>query len=345
MTALHALLDAGARFDCEHGGGLTDHRPMVLTALAGLGADDARLAAVAAALERDLDPAPPPAPWPRGDAWTGRLGDRAAWPAYRSLFAEWLAHDGPDAVLEQTLPALMPGVAAAAFHGPIRTAGAVAASHLGELGDALAYWACRHQPLAAEAPREPRLPRGLRPAGPAAAEGPPPTLDAAMARLDAAVQRPPARGLILDRIASVAAQPAFGRETARLAVDADTLAELTVRAARLHAASGNFTALHLVTGCHAVHLLAPFLDDAPTAIGHLQRAWLAAWLASGVAPGAGLPDPHDLPGWPSLLAAARAHADEHAIKLAWSAADLARRLPDGDTAFRASAARALAVAA
>ena len=42
----------------------------------------------------------------------------------------------------------LPGVAAAAFHGLIRTAHAVQSGHAGEVAAALAYWAWRWQPLA-----------------------------------------------------------------------------------------------------------------------------------------------------------------------------------------------------
>jgi hypothetical protein len=344
---LHALLDEGARFASEYEGGLSDHRPMALTALAALGGDSARLTAFAAACETVLEPAPPPEPWPAGDAWTGRLGDGTAWPAYRSLFAEWLAHEGPDAVLEQTLPVLMQGVSAAAFHGPIRTACAVASSHAGELVAGLAYWACRHQPLDVAPPRStPRLPRSLRPPAAAAAGDAPASLDTVLVRLAASLAPLPRERLIVDRMVAVAGQPAFARETGRLDVAEDTLDTLTRRAARLFTATGDFTVLHMVTGCHAVHLLAPFLDDVPAAVAHLQRAWVAAWAASGV----GLPDlaagvPDEPPAWPELTAAAIASDDPHTVKLAWSCRDLERRIGDAEGVFRAASARQLHTAA
>lgn len=339
---LHALLDAGARFDAEYGGGLSDHRPMALAALAALGASDTRLAAFAAACEMPLEPSRPPDPWPAGDAWTGRLGDASAWPAYRSLFADWLAHDGPDAVLEQTLPVLMRGVAAAAFHGPIRTACAVVATHPGELVAGLSHWASRHLPIdLAPPPVSARMPRGLRSRDAAGSDAPLP-LDTVLSRLDASLERPPRQGLILDHIAAVAAQPAFGREVARLAVDAGTLDALTRSAARLFAATGDFTVLHMVTGCHAVHLLRPFLDDSQVAVAHLQRAWVAAWAASGVGvPGAESAPAAAAPPWSDLLPAAIASDDPHTVKLVWSCRDLERRLGGEDGLFRAAAARRL----
>ncbi|MFA6262587.1 MAG: questin oxidase family protein, partial [Bacteroidia bacterium] len=123
--SLLALLDDGARFDAEYRNGLSNHLPMALLALRRLGADGARLEAFAARYAKRLEPAPAAVAWPAGDGWPERLGEREAWPAYRSLFGEWLAHESADTVLQQALPVLAPGCGAAAFHGLIRTAYAV----------------------------------------------------------------------------------------------------------------------------------------------------------------------------------------------------------------------------
>ena len=141
--SLRQQLDDSARWDAEYGHNLASHLPMALTALARLGADDARREAFARAYATRLHAAPPRAPWPAGEAWQGRFGDPRAWPAYRSLFDDWIDYEGAPVVLAQALPALLRGVGAAAFHGPIRAAYAVAAGHSHELADALAYWACR----------------------------------------------------------------------------------------------------------------------------------------------------------------------------------------------------------
>lgn len=246
---LAALLDAGARFDCEHGAGLSNHLPMALSALQRLGADDQRLAAFAERYAGRLPPAPPPAAWIDGDAWTSRLGERDAWPAYRSLFRAWLAHQDADAVLAQVLPLLMPGCGAAAFHGLLRTAHAVDQRHAGELADGLAYWACRHLPL----------------------DGTPPAAD---------------HGLIFERMQQAAAAPGFEAAVLAVPLDEGTLARLATQAAQLYAASGDFTVLHLVTSAHALRVLLPFVDEPLAAVDDYVVAFVAALQASGVQPGA-----------------------------------------------------------
>jgi Questin oxidase-like len=141
--ALRTQLVAAARWDAEYGAGLSNHLPMALTALARLGASDERLAAFAQRYVERLHKMPPLEAWPAGEAWRARLGQPRAWPAYRQLWRDWIDNEGAADVLGQALPGLMPGVAAAAFHGPIRVAYALAANHADELADALAYWSCR----------------------------------------------------------------------------------------------------------------------------------------------------------------------------------------------------------
>jgi Questin oxidase-like len=321
VTVIERLLDDGAHFDAEYGAGLSNHRSMALLALQRLGASDDRLAAFAACYSSRLEPAPRDEPWPAGDAWTGRLGERAAWPAYRGLFAEWLAYEPAEAVLAQVLPQLLPGCGGAAFHGLIRTAYAAQARHAGELADALAYWACRHLPLGAAPSGRQKDPAALLPA-----------LQAALAGWSSD------RGLIFERMREAAAVPAFARAAARLHVHEGTLGKLARLAAGLYARSGNFTALHLVTSAHAVRVLLPFVDDAALAVGHYWRAFAAGFGASGVT-GATASEPVEARDWPSLVGAALASDDDHVIKLVDSCREEERVYGGED--WRQAASRAL----
>ena len=152
MTAsdltLHHLLDRQLALPPETRHQLTSHLPMALHALHSMGADGARLQAFydgCVGRFETLRAPPPAAPVAR---WQALRGTAGAFGALQASFAAALARDGEDAVLRRVLPDLLPGVAAAAFHGIIRTAHAVEAGHRGELAAALAYWAWRWQPLA-----------------------------------------------------------------------------------------------------------------------------------------------------------------------------------------------------
>ena len=285
------LLDEGAGFDAEYGGGLSNHRPMALLALARLGASDARLTAFAHAYTQRLQPAPPPARWPAGDAWAARLGQRDAWPAYRDLFLHWLLTEDAGAVLQQALPRLMQGCGAAAFHGLIRTAYALQSGLGQELADALAYWACRWTDL-----------------GSSQAVGAVDDAEAVLRQLRR-VQSDSDR--IGQRMKAAAAAPHFQHTVARLRISDHTLPQLAALAAKAHAATGNFTAVHLLTSAHAMRLLLPYLDEPVPALQAYWCAFAAAVCAAGLQ-ASQVPPP--LP-WPLLVAAALQSDDDHLIKL------------------------------
>lgn len=284
----------GAAHDAEYAGGLSNHRPMALLALARLGATEARLQAFDQAYSSRLQPAPPHTPWPAGDPWAGRLGQRQAWPMYRDLFWQWLITEPAGEVLRQALPLLMQGCGGAAFHGLIRTAYAIQGTRRQELADALAYWACRWLDLGA-AP-------GAASAGQCA------NPETVLRQLRAASSR---ADLIFQRMQAAAQQPGFQSTVTRLQVGPDTLAQLAALAAMAYAASGNFTALHLVSSAHAVRVLLPHAPDPLPAVQAYWTAFAAAVCASGMKAG---PVPTARP-WPELVAAALASDDEHVIKL------------------------------
>lgn len=324
--SLSQQLEQSARYDAEYSSSLSSHLPMALVALARLGADDARRDAFAERYATRLRPAPQAAHWPAGDPWQARFGDPGAWPAYRSLFAEWLAHESAQAVLAQALPPLMRGVGAAAFHGPIRAAYAISSGSARELADALAYWACRWFTLG-DAPG-------------AGYESDPATV---LAQLKITK---PKRPLIAERMALVAEQAAFARVTPTLRIElASTLEQLARLAARLYAASDNFTVLHLVTSAHAMRVLLPWIDAdvAADALGHYWLAYAAGHASSGLGDDGRSTLPRaPLKPWTALVARALSSDDDHLIKLIDSCREQERAY--GGAVWREAASRALASA-
>jgi Questin oxidase-like len=322
-VSLHALLDDAARFGPEYGAGLASHLPMGLVSLRALGADGPRLQAFFRTESARLLPAPAPQAWPAGDAWAGRLGDIAAWPVYHDLFSQWLAAEGAADVLAQVLPQLMPGCAAAAFHGPIRAAAALRAGHAGELAAGLAYWAARHQLLG---PLRPPSARARTVADPL-------TL---LRRLQAVPSRRP---LIAQRMASAAGNAVLQASVPRLAIGPDTLARLSQLAAQAYAGSGNFTALHMVTASHAMRVLLPFVDAGEATDAALRwfwQAWATALVAACLKPRPPVP----LLPWPVILQRALASSDAHVIKLVDACHD--EEAAHGGTGWQQAASRAVA---
>ena len=297
MKAL-AALNGCAAYAPEFDGGLSNHLPMTLVALERLGADEQRLAAFAAAYATRLEPAPPVQPWPVGDPWPDRLGQPESWPAYRSLFAEWIPQEGAVDMLAQVLPQLMSGVGAAAFHGLIRTAHALRCGHLAELADALAYWACRHLWLGAMDPDTAVTARA-------------PATDDPVALLRELRRGRSGAQLIFEQMRDAALDGRVNRVAARLRIDEGTPQRLARAAALAYAHTGNFVALHLVTGTHAMRLVTRFVDDPLAAWGWYWQAYAHAVVAARLQP---LP-PAPLRTWKTLVTQALASNDEHVVKL------------------------------
>jgi hypothetical protein len=296
-AVLHELLTTGLRYAPEYRGGLSNHLPMALCALHALGAGEDRLRQFFEryTLRLSLAPAPgrPPADWQE------RLGRLEAYPDLLAGFAARLRDEGVDTTLRAVLPVLMEGVGAAAFHGLIRTAYGVEADHAGEVAAGLAYWACRHLPLEAAGPAVP-------------AQRDPAAWLAALAGELADVRIE--GGLIFERMREVSRQGAFARHAPALVIDGATLPALADLAAQRYVATRNFTVLHLVTSCHALRLLLPWLPQRDAALRAYARAYAAGVVASGIAldtPALTMPPL----AWPAIAERALASNDDHVIKL------------------------------
>jgi hypothetical protein len=152
LDALDRLRGTGPEFD----GFLANHGPMAAEALTRIGGADAVPGWVDAYRPR-LQEAPGVVRGIDGDAWREHLGDER-------LLGDWTdllrreARDRPwPELLARWWPRLLPGTAASATHGVIRTAHAVRALRgagadphpllVDELAQGLAFWAARFQPL------------------------------------------------------------------------------------------------------------------------------------------------------------------------------------------------------
>jgi len=105
--------------------GLTNHLPMALVAKQRLGANDVELKRFAAVYSRRLSPLATARRQLNVENWKTAIGDHDAGAELRSYFARRIAEDGPETALREHLPALLPGIGGAGFHGVIRLAYAI----------------------------------------------------------------------------------------------------------------------------------------------------------------------------------------------------------------------------
>jgi hypothetical protein len=299
-ATLAELLAVNRARDPEFGGGLSNHQSMALVALVEMGAGVQQLRAFAKRYDRNLERLRPRGPSVAYTDIDRVLGQPEAFVGLVDAFAAELRSRGRDAVLRATLPKLWPSVGTVAFHGVIRTAYAVRRDEDPlELAHALAYWASRAVALRP-------LPTRTGTERDAAA-----IVRTALARSELLVEK---GGLIDARMREAAAKPGFDDVVASFAISDDALADIAAAALRLYLGTGDFTALHGVTGTHAVRVLLPWTSD-PAVAAHWHWQWLVS--AALTIRGAKLREPDDTgaPPWSALLAEALRRHDDHDVKL------------------------------
>ena len=298
-TVLRSLLDRNHGMSPQYGPGFSNHVSMGLYSLLALGGSDAALARFAEPHWVRLEPVPAAETVAfTPESWTTRLGRAEAFASYRAFFAAELLRLGRERALRAYLPGLMPGVGAAAFHALIRTAYGVRFADEREIADGLAYWATAFLPLG--------------PLATAGQEREPRALLQAMSEDATLTGASMPNGPIHARMKAVAQLTAFGSLASALLVDRHTLPRIAAAALDLYLASGDFTALHAVTGTHAYRVLSPFLEA--DAVRHHFQAVAAAFVSIG-APRLATPPSSAAPPWHEIVTHALRSVDEHDLKL------------------------------
>ena len=334
LVALDRLRGAGAEF----GGFLANHGPMAADAMIRLGAaDDVERWVESYRLE--LGPAAEPGNVVTSEHWRVNLGRIDRLGDWDSYFRRQLGDEHWQVVLATWWPRLLPGAAASATHGVIRTAHAVRnlvesddpdPLLVDELGAGLAYWAARHQPL----PGQPAL-RGRLALAEAVARLP---------RLDRSVvsDGPGISGRLhslfrLDGLPE--ALDGWGPVTS----DEEALDQLISCSARVLLArrDAQIAYCHAVTAPAAIRMILPALPTdqhraAVAAAWHMAAAIIAAFASPSHRDE--MADPDEPAGDPAQLAvAAVEHGDEHVIKL--TEACLRQFVRTGDSTLLVAAER------
>jgi hypothetical protein len=293
-----ALLTQSTNFHPFYGDGLSNHLPMALVALDRLGGSAGQLKAFYAASIPSLVAFKPAArPMHPIDA----MGNSDHFPSVLLYFQRAIAEDGPADVLRRWVPELIPGIAAASFHGLIRLGYAIETSNNAEIASALALWTTAFTSLGA--------PGHLVDETPAA-------IVTRLSKLSA--DRPVFPGLIVDRMTGIAALNSllFSEAQPRQL----SLADVADFAISAYASFDDFTLLHAVTATHAFRLIIPYIAASELATRHLWRSIMIAALSTG------LPLHNDWPKagahtmeWADSAARAVESDDEHVIKLVYTA--------------------------
>lgn len=316
LDALDEAYDSFHATGPEFNGWLSNHGPMAAQALVRHGHADL-VPNWSTQYRRRLEPRPRATH--RIDDWTAALGDPRRLGDWLAWFDEELRDAPWEVVLERWWPRLVPGIAAGATHGVIRVGHVVATLRdhgatpvrLAEFADALGYWAARWQHVPTLAP-------------PAAAD-----LARSLPRLP---RVPDQSGGIRARLAQLFDPGVPTGGSPDLEVDVDGwLRTLVTESVALYAAVGGSEPIMLVHAATAPNAVLRVLPSVPArlAVPSAVAAWsavaalVAAYVPTAVHPRAPIGRAGGHADLAQLFADAAEHGDEHVVKLADTALDVA----------------------
>jgi hypothetical protein len=294
---------------------LANHLPMVLVALQRMGASAERLEAYCHIYHdtNHLVPTPAPVGQMNVENWREFLGQREREGDYRRFFSDEIVRLGATPAAHRYLPQLLPGFAASALHAFMRMAYATMTDNDEETAVALAYWASMYLSLGAAT-------------GSGASTEDPLQVIGLMYGPSCFRQIETERDLLWHFMRAVAEKPEFAPVVDSLAIGPGTRRRAAQVSLALLAATGDFCALHAVTGMHWLRMIEPRTPDATLALRYLWQAVVA------LVPKMGFPVvPTDdelahrrrasLPEWREIFSEAVTHDDEHDLSLTFSAAE------------------------
>jgi len=311
---LTELLDANARFDLM-ARGTTNHCPMALVALVGMGASPARLQEFFDMWEREyaLSAAPVDTIVSRHE-WSRQLGNAAAFGALRLCFLDWIAEAGAVPVIAAVLEEVPFAPATQAFHALIRLAYGIEAAHPGEIASGLAALISSHLPIDACFD------------GSRTAENVDAGFDSVVRAIDDSVVQGDS---ITSRLRAVACDVRFRQVVLAPPVTVSLLDDLARATISAYWRSPDFTVLHTVTATHAARILLAQLPDA-LAEQLLPGLWIALCAAYATVrrpANVETDSPDAVTGWDDVCRMAVASNDDHVIKLTYTCLCEDRRNP------------------
>ncbi len=298
--------------------GFSNHLPMALGALLGLGASAGALRSFADRYAMRLPPVHcrPADPIASPQNARAAFSQRDRYTDLLAFFSGEIGRDGAEKVQHDWLDRLLQAPASTAFHSLIRLAYGCRFDNAGEVASGLADLASQRRllppPDGTALPIADALSR----------------LFGARALFDTRWQQPP----ISQRLTEVVGSNAFKLACAPLAVQrgdaAATLDALCVASIDEYLAGMSFTALHLVTACHALRVVLPAVADPPAALRAFWPAWAAALVVARSTPSRPCAAGGSAAAWPALVERTLPGNDDHVIKMVFTCKEEHERTRD-----------------
>lgn len=297
---LNSLLEQSGEYLPLYGGGLSTHLPMVLVALERLRAPSHILQSTFTNDVKGLELIGSLQSVKPVNFVNQYLGNSDKFREYLKYFKSELEIHDIQAVLKKSLPLLIKGVAASAFHALIRLAYAVEAKCESEVAVALAYWSAEYQAFDLNVEMT--------------SESVESTLSS-LAPLAEDFEFSP--GIIVNRMSEIAEL----LKRNQVIIQPESISLSSLRNFALNALYGHddFTLLHTVTGCHAFSIVMPYLNNKESALRELWKAIVVAYLSTGLSyenQSTSLPD--EQCDFTLIINDAIHSGDSHVIKLVYS---------------------------
>lgn len=321
MKMLFELLLKNQTYQAQYRRGLANHMSMSLIALSKLQISDDKLESFFIKNCKKLEIMTEP----KGLKITDRtllqyLGKHENYADLVVFFSEQLSILGFEKMLKKYLSILLPGIAAGAFHGLLRTAyGLFIYEQEKEISEqeivrGLAYWADTFLPL-----------------GFVDKEEKPESIPSIIEKLDyrklqdvraQLVKSGHHQHLIFEQMKFSVEQIKFNSQVKRTNYSSENLASIAAFSIALYNDTYDFTALHAVTATHAFRSLLPFILDKDDALNYFWRAIFASYLTVGAPCIEKLNRLDDVMAvqmsWEKIIDSARLSSDDHVVKFVYS---------------------------
>lgn len=261
------MVNAYNDLEATYGGGLSNHLPMAMVALDGLGADEKYILEYAKWYidKKEIHTLPNKAKTTI-ESINGYLGHKKYYLELKDFYRREIYKYGMDKTLKTYSDYLMKGASGDAFHGLIRLAYGISSFNIEEMACGLAYLT------------DCFLDFNIDPN-----QGFPVDPDEQLSQLKKiyAVGNYDIKGsLIVDKMKSVASDERVSNSFGRLPEVEGNKYSLNLLALRLYGGTHDFTMLHGFTATHALKILEPYLEDIKSAYEyhwlHIQLAYFSA---------------------------------------------------------------------
>ncbi|MDB5934724.1 MAG: hypothetical protein JWQ01_2068 [Massilia sp.] len=321
---LNRLLDENARFALD-AKGTTNHLPMVLVALARMGATPARLQEhfdfwVETYAIEEVNPELSLS----AENWNIFVGVPEAFGSLQRYFSQWVASSDASTVIQSVLRKVPFAPATQAFHAIIRIAYGLESANASEIAAGLAAYVATNLSCEidfSDRPKAASVKEGLR------------------LLSDRFCGSTWPHGSITGKLGAIASNQAFLDELRLPPMDSGFLDELARAAIDLYWQTSDFTVLHMVTGTYAARLLLAGVpaDLAEQFYPSLWTAMAAAYVSVGAPRERSLELPEQVMEWEDILALAIDSMDDHVIKMVYTSH--IESLGSDDPLYRAAASR------